>query len=151
MEELVSDFPQEEKSVKIPAKLKKIFPIFLAVLVIGLGVFTGYTLSGKKGKTFLGGKGTVSPETIVKGSEFGAKAEKDFKDTATGVLEAGGLDGEGTHKLLREGGPSQTVYLTSSILDLDQFSGKKVQLWGETFKAQKAGWLMDVGRIKILE
>jgi hypothetical protein len=29
--------------------------------------------------------------------------------------------------------------------------GKKVQVWGETFKGQKAGWLMDVGRIKALE
>jgi len=34
---------------------------------------------------------------------------------------------------------------------LDQFVGRKIQIWGETYKAQKAGWLMDVGRVKILE
>ena len=27
----------------------------------------------------------------------------------------------------------------------------EVQIWGETFKGQKAGWLMDVGRIKVIE
>jgi len=66
-------------------------------------------------------------------------------------LEKNGLDGEGTHRLIREGGPSQTAYVTSSTLDLDQFAGRKVQVWGETFRAQKAGWLMDIGRLKILE
>jgi len=151
MEEPISEFPQTEKRTKIPVILKKVLPIFLVILVVSLGIFTGYTLSGKKGKILSGGRGTVSQEKIVAGSEFGAKDAKSFKDTATGILEIGGLDGEGTHKLLREGGPSQTVYLTSSILDLDQFSGKKIQVWGETFKAQKAGWLMDVGKIKVLE
>ncbi len=68
-----------------------------------------------------------------------------------GTLEKGGIDGEGTHKLIREGGESQTAYLTSSIIDLDPLVGKKVQVWGETFKGQKAGWLMDVGRVKVLE
>ena len=72
-------------------------------------------------------------------------------NTATGTLEAGGLNGEGTHKLTRDGGPSQTVYLISSIVDLDQYVGKKVQVWGETIKAQRAPWLMDVGRLKLTE
>jgi hypothetical protein len=26
-----------------------------------------------------------------------------------------------------------------------------VKVWGETFKGQKAGWLMDVGRVKVME
>jgi len=26
----------------------------------------------------------------------------------------------------------------------------EVKIWGETFKAQKAGWLMDVGRVEIV-
>ena len=61
------------------------------------------------------------------------------------------VNGEGTHKLIRDGGPSQTVYLISSVIDMSEFVGKKVQVWGETIDAQKAGWLMDVGRVKILE
>ncbi len=66
-------------------------------------------------------------------------------------MEKGGLEGEGSHKLIRPGGDDQTVYLTSSIVDLDKFAGHKVKVWGETFSSQKAGWLMDVGKLKVLE
>jgi hypothetical protein len=117
------------------------------LLIIGAGIFSGYLLSGRIG----GGISQMAPGAKLEGKEVGSTDEKTFKDTATGVLEKGGIDGEGTHKLIREGGPSQTAYLTSSIIDLDQFAGKKVQVWGETFSGQKAGWLMDVGRVKILE
>ena len=27
----------------------------------------------------------------------------------------------------------------------------KVKVWGETFKGQTAGWLMDVGRVQVVE
>lgn len=119
------------------------------VSILGAGVVTGYLLSGAK--SLKSNLSIVQSGTSSKGTEVGSENTKTFKDTATGVLEKGGLDGEGTHKLIREGGPSQTAYLTSSVIDLDQFSGKKVQVWGETFQGQKAGWLMDVGRVKIIE
>lgn len=84
--------------------------------------------------------------------EFGLlDAEETFKDNAIGVLKEGGIDGEGTHHLEREGGPSQNVYLTSSAVDLSQLIGRKVQVWGETFATQKAGWFMDVVKVKVLE
>jgi len=138
---------EEDRPPKSPPKL-----IFLVLGVVVLGVFSGWLLSrsktSEKGPTQ--GAGIIEPEKIKSGSEFGSQSQA-FKDTTVGTLEKGGVDSEGTHKLIREGGPSQTVYLTSSVLDLDQFVGKKVQIWGETFQAQKAGWLMDVGRLKILE
>ncbi|NCO12029.1 MAG: hypothetical protein COZ34_01240 [Candidatus Pacebacteria bacterium CG_4_10_14_3_um_filter_34_15] len=84
------------------------------------------------------------------GDTFGSKDES-FKDSAEGYLEVGGLDGEGSHKLLRPGGESQTVYLTSSVTDLTQLAGTEIKVWGETFKGQKAGWLMDVGRVEVLK
>jgi len=124
---------------------KLLIPGLVMVIIILSGVLVGYFLSQKG--TGLGGKST----SINTGKEVGSTDTKTFKDTATGVIEAGGLNGDGTHKLLREGGPSQTAYLTSSVVDLDQFVGKKVQVWGETNKGQKASWLMDVGRIKIIE
>jgi len=141
--------PVVEKKKSFP---KKIIIVGLVVLVVGLGISTGFLLAGR-GEVAVapGGTGVVEESKIVKGAEFGFQEASTFTDTATGVLETGGIDGEGTHKLLREGGPSQTVYLTSSVLDLDQFEGRKIQIWGETNKAQKAGWLMDVGRIKVLE
>lgn len=120
-----------------------VFGLFGVVIILS-GVLTGYLLARK---------GSSQPVSVgeQKGKEVGSTDTQTFKDTAIGVLEAGGINGEGTHKLIREGGPSQTAYLTSSVVDLDQFIGKKVQVWGETFKGQKAGWLMDVGRIKIIE
>jgi len=155
MPEDISNFTDSTKSSALsPEKsntIKKILPFLAIVLIIVLCIFAGFFLSGKKNFLAPGLSGTVPTEKITKGSEFGSNDTSKFKDTATGVLESGGLDGEGTHKLTREGGPSQTVYLTSSVLDLDQFVGKKVQVWGETFTGQKAGWLMDVGRIKVLE
>ena len=80
-----------------------------------------------------------------------ASKDASFKDSAEGYLEEGGLEGEGSHKLLRPGGDSQTVYLTSSVTDLDELVGTEVRIWGETFKGQKAGWLMDVGRVEVLK
>lgn len=153
MTEDISNLTESQVTPEGRSKLiKRILPLLAILVAIGLGVFTGFYFGGKGSAVHLPGlRGVVPKDKIVKGSEFGSKDLSKFKDTAMGVLESGGLDGEGTHKLIREGGPSQTVYLTSSVLDLEQFVGKKIQIWGETFQAQKAGWLMDVGRIKILE
>lgn len=118
-------------------------------LVVGVGVLTGYLLSQKQGEITLLNKG--GPPKMIKSERIvGSTDKKSFRDVAEGRLERGGIDGEGTHKLVRPGGESQNVYLTSSVIDLDAYVGKKVRVWGETFAAQKAGWLMDVGRIEIL-
>ncbi len=132
--------------------------IILSVVAVIAGVATGY--GGFKLKSNHGGilplpgpsnLQRVAEEGQIKvGDIFGIKDEKTFKDSAEGYLEVGGVDGEGSHKIIRPGGISQTVYLTSSITDLDKFAGMEVKIWGETFKGQKAGWLMDVGRIEIL-
>jgi hypothetical protein len=39
--------------------------------------------------------------------------------------------------------------MTSSVVDLSLVLDKKVKVWGETQAAQKAGWLMDVGRVEV--
>jgi len=116
------------------------------VLVILAGVGTGWLLSGTR---------STSTQTVP-GAETGPKEagladEETFRDTAEGTLEEGGIAGEGTHHLVRDGGPSQNVYLTSTVIDLQSFVGKKVQVWGETIGARKAGWLMDVGKIKVTQ
>ena len=76
---------------------------------------------------------------------------KSFKDSATGIVEKGSINGEGTHILNRDGGKSQRASLTSSVIDLDLFVGKKVEIRGETNASTKTSWLLDVGVIKILE
>lgn len=92
----------------------------------------------------------ATPAMVNTSTEVGSTDTKTFGDTATGTLQSGGLKGEGTHNLVRDGGPSQTVYIVSSVVDLDQYVGKKVQIWGQTLKATHVPWLMDVGRLKLL-
>lgn len=81
----------------------------------------------------------------------GIADKKTFKDQAEGVLQEGGIEGEGNFHLERPGGKTQNAYLTSSTVDLSEYIGKKVRVWGETFTANKAGWLMDVGLVEVLE
>ncbi|MFH2118486.1 MAG: hypothetical protein ABII10_01995 [Candidatus Paceibacterota bacterium] len=134
-------------------KQRKTFLILGSVAVVA-GLVTGYGAFRLKIKS-TGSSPTASQqvagEVINNGDVFGVKDDQTFKDSAEGYLEKGGMDGEGSHSLLREGGPSQTVYLTSSITDLDKLVGMKVKVWGETFKSQTAGWLMDVGRVQVVE
>ncbi|MFH1705888.1 MAG: hypothetical protein ABH867_03220 [Patescibacteria group bacterium] len=127
-------------------------------LIVFFGVLSGWGLSklGRKGTAEKDAGGVMvetvngKVEKLEVGKVYGIE-DGSFKDSAVGVIGSGGVNGEGTHRLNREGGESQTAYLTSSVLDLDSFVGHKVEVWGETFASQKAGWLLDVGRIKVLE
>lgn len=74
-----------------------------------------------------------------------------FKDSATGTIEKGSINGIGTHILNREGGATQRASLTSSVVDLDLFVGRKVEVKGETNASNKTAWLLDVGVVKVLE
>ena len=148
--------PEEDKLVRsvdaetVPADnaMKKII-IIVYILLIALGVGTGYLLS-KKSAVPIGSSSGVSVTTS--GKVVGSSDSSTFKDTAQGTLEKGGApDGEGTHKLIRDGGPSQTVYLISSVVDLDQYAGKKVKIWGQTQAAKNVAWLMDVGKVEVSE
>lgn len=120
-----------------------------AVAVVILGVGSGWLLSGKS--KLLGGQTTTVPGAQTGPKEAGLADEATFRDSAEGILEEGGINGEGTHRLVRPGGESQNVYLTSTVIDLQSFVGKKVKIWGETISAKKAGWLMDVGKVKVIE
>lgn len=131
-------------------KDKKSFVIMasLFVVVIVAGIITGKVLAGGKvGGTAPTGNSAPGAKTSL--TEAGISDESTFKDTAEGTLREGGIEGDGTHHLERDGGPSQNVYLTSTVIDLQSFVGKKVQIWGQTLSAKKAGWLMDVGKIKV--
>ena len=87
----------------------------------------------------------------VKAGVLYGNTSKTFADSATGTIKSGGINGEGTHTLEREGGKTQNAALTSSVVDLDLFIGKKVEVTGQTNKSNKAAWLLDVGNIKIIE
>ena len=126
--------------------------IIIFIVFILLGVGTGFAVA--KVKSSVGssnGDSSLSSEDTKKGAVVGSDDTKTFKDSAEGTLREGGIGDEGTHHLERPGGESQNVYLTSSVVDLSSFEGKKVKVWGSTFDGEKAGWLMDVGRVEILQ
>lgn len=128
--------------------IKKYWPYMVgSLMVVLLGIGTGWLLSGKAGRS-----SQVAPGAKLGANEAGILDESTFKgDTAEGSLVEGGINGEGTHHLEREGGVSQNVYLASTVIDLQSFVGKKVKVWGESQAVKKAGWFMDVIKLKVIE
>jgi hypothetical protein len=135
-----------------------IIAVILCLIAVSAGVGTGYGTHKLVASSEVSRVGNISGDleqvptgTIKEGDVFGSQDSSTFKDSVKGYLEVGGLDGEGSHKLVRPGGISQTVYMTSSVTDLDKFEGMEIEVWGETFSGQKAGWFMDVGRVQVLK
>ncbi len=125
------------------------------IILLTLAVIFG-GLSGFIYKKFTSSNDTSSGQQVQVSNQkaketAGVTGKKNFKDKAEGVLKRGGVEEEGSHHLERPGGESQNVYLTSSTVDLSKFENKKVRVHGETFSGQKAGWLMDVGLVEVLE
>lgn len=123
--------------------LRTIFIILIISLI--LGGITGYVLANKGPSQRVDGG---SSQTTKAASED----TQTFRDFAEGVIKVKPTPKkqdeytEGTHILEREGAVS--VALTSSVVDLSLYEGKKVKVYGETQKALKEGWLMDVGKVE---
>lgn len=118
------------------------FFTLIAVAVI-IGAVLSFSFSRFNKKT------TNNSNTKTTAQSAGVVDKKTFKDSVEGILREGGIDGEGNFHLERPGGVSQNVYLTSTTVDLSNYIGKKVKVWGQTFQAEKAGWLMDVGSVEM--
>lgn len=119
----------------------------VVVAAIILGIITGYVLSTK-------GNSKISTSLSVGTTPKTAQQDnRTFRDFAEGIIKAKPADSdeyaEGTHILVRDG--AVPVALTSSVVDLSQYEGKKVKVFGETQKALKEGWLMDVGKVEELK
>lgn len=130
----------------ISSNLNKIFITIIVVALVG-GITTGYVLASSGGKKFI----SSSPAT-KDSPKHPSQDKKTFRDFAEGVLEKKPEEknpsdySEGTHILIREN--AVPVALTSSVIDLSKYEGKKIKVYGETQKAIKEGWLMDVGMIE---
>ena len=129
------------------AKLAKILPVLIVLVLVGAGIFTGLVISSRN---------KSAATAAVKEEELAPEAKQafaqTFRDEAEGTVEKNAefdTYAQGTHKLIRPGGEDQTAYLTSSVLDLDEFVGKKVKVFGETFGSSQVGWLMDVGKVEV--
>lgn len=141
---MLKKFPKDSKK----GKLLMALGAFLVVLV---GVGAGWLLSGKKLGSSTSSSEEKMPDVKVSNTEAGVSDTSAFPDEAEGTLKEGGIDGEGTYHLERPGGESKYVYLTSTVIDLGSFVDKDVKVWGETVSGKKAGWLMDVGKIQVVE
>ena len=127
---------------------RKIYALILVMAVFS-GSATGYILASSKS-----GSGASTPGQQSQGPVTKANLDnKTFKDFAEGTIQKKpepkkGQDySEGTHMLVRQS--AVPVALTSSVVDLSQYEGKKVKVFGETQKALKEGWLMDVGKVEV--
>lgn len=122
--------------------------IFIAVLSLALvaGIGTGYYLSAS-GNTKVGSQISLN-QPVAKTAQQDSRTFRDFaegKIAKKDTPKIGEAYSEGTHLLIREG--AVPVALTSSVVDLSKYEGKSVKVYGETQKAVKEGWLMDVGRV----
>jgi hypothetical protein len=143
---IMHSFTETKSSSSFPGKA---LGILVVVALLGIGTGYGLTqLAAGPGKKILP---LPKVSSVEKGKTYGVADTKSYPDTADGKLADGGIEGEGQYHLVRPGGDSQNVYLTSSTVDLSQFMGKKIKVWGATQSAQHAGWLMDVGKVEVLE
>lgn len=120
--------------------------IIITVVAILAGTGTGYFLAAKSSNSAL-----TNPTLGGQAPKSAQQDSKTFRDFAEGKITKApeakaGEYMEGTHLLVRDAG--NPVSLTSSVVDLSQYEGKKVRVRGETQKALKAGWLMDVGKVE---
>ena len=145
--------PASLRAVPDKKILSKILPYFVVVVIVALGIGTGLVVSSVQ-KTKAQDKQAKSIEEEELSPQQQESFAQTFRDEAEGTVEKNeDLDkyAQGTHKLLRPGGESQTAYLTSSVLDLNEYVGKKVKVFGETFGSSQVGWLMDVGKVEVVE
>lgn len=138
--------------------LSKVALLIIAVLAISIGFWGSRLIPTKSVSNTINSPNAlvINPNTITDQSQVQVgkiygNLSKAFKDSATGTIENGSINGEGTHILNRPGGVTQRASLTSSVVDLDLFVGKNVEVKGETNASIKTSWLLDVGTIKILE
>ena len=143
--------PQKHYQDTMKQKKSPMIPVILVVLLACVtGGLSGVTVAKyRTSTTVTTGTAQMKQGTGVNRNSFGTKNTKLYSDNAEGIMKKGGIDGEGTHHLERKGGPSQNVYITSSAVNLDQFVNKKVKVWGKTYSAQTAGWLMDIGYLEL--
>jgi hypothetical protein len=137
-------------SVSTPPSKFNLLAYLIPVVVIITAVFMGQFFAKISAKTDTGlPQVSYTQSGSLTDNKFGEKNEKLCPDKVEGKMVKGGIEGEGTHHLERKGGKSQNVYLTSSTIDLSSVVNKNVRVWGKTYAAQTAGWLMDVCYLEV--
>lgn len=142
--------PTDEQSTPRMTKFTSPVKIFTIVVVVALlsGISTGFVLANSSSKN----NNIANPTGSKEAPKSAAQDNHTFRDFAEGKItkkpepKNANEYSEGTHLLVREN--AVPVALTSSVVDLSQYEGKNVKIYGETQKAIKEGWLMDVGKVE---
>ncbi len=137
----------EEKITKPILSAENPRRLLLGVVIsaLVLGTLTGYILSSKN-------SGLQASPLSAGPAKNPQQDTRTFRDFAEGNIKVKPQPSdpseyvEGTHTLEREG--AVPVALTSSVVDLSKYEDKQVKVFGETQKALKEGWLMDVGKVE---
>lgn len=116
-------------------KNDKAMLVGISTLAIVLGVLSGFSISN----LVVTSSTSVAQEEIM---SAGTNDESLLTDSTEGVLKEGGINDEGTHRI-------NDVTLISTVLDLDNFVGKKVTIWGLAIGSPNVDWLIDVAKIKV--
>ena len=120
----------------------------IVIVSVVLGLLTGYIISNK------GRGGGLTSAGL--GAPTAKNAQSDthtFKDFAEGIIKAKPQSNQqddtsgGTHLLIRQDN-AVPVTLTSSVVDLSKYEGKKVKVFGETQAVPNVEWFMDVGKVE---
>lgn len=134
---------------KSEANPKKWSNILLTVMVVVFAIILGRFAAQLTAKGQSDLPAVTYTQEAGSAKSYGQKNTKLCPDQAEGTIKPGGIDGEGTHHLVRKGGKDQYVYLTSSTVDLSLVENKKVAVWGKTYAAKTAGWLMDICYLEV--
>lgn len=146
----------------IPSTQKSKLPVYY-IMVAFFGIFTAFWLSrffptsnsnsninSDVNQPLISAEDISGSAGVEVGKSYG-NLKGNFTDKAVGIIKVGSINGVGTHILEREGGISQRASLTSSVLDLNLFVDRKVQIQGETNASDKTSWLLDVGAVTVIE
>ena len=134
----IPNFTQKTAKSTSPQKnnspsLKIVFLMLFIASVLGFIASRVFPTTGKSSSSIAllsSGETALSTEDIKDKSELEVgklygNTSANFKDSATGTIEVGAVNGVGTHILVRPGGDSQRVSLTSSAVDLDLFVNRR--------------------------
>lgn len=133
--------------------MSKVIALVCATLSIILGITAGYALAIRKTQSPVAVNELAAEQPATrKIAEQNARELKpnDIRDSAEGTIALKpqtDIRKQGSHILKRSDAP-WPIYLISSTVDLTQYEGKKVKIYGVTYDGGTKDWHMEVNKVE---